>query len=611
MSRVGAWINEQQQGVWRVWAPAAERVDLILSDATSARTAVHPLVAEPGGTHHLCLDDIEEGQRYAFSIDGRDPRPDPASRHQPDGVHRPSAVWCPEAYHWYDADWRGVLQADLVIYELHVGTFTPEGTFAAVIPRLSDLRALGITAIEIMPVGQFPGNFGWGYDGVHWFAVQESYGGPRGLQALVDACHQAGLAVILDVVYNHLGPEGNYLAEFGPYFTGSHGTPWGAAVNYDRPGSEAVRAFVLQNVEQWIRDFHVDGLRLDAVQEIYDDGPTHILADIAQTAERLSHERGLPVHVIAETDQSDVHIVTPIAEGGFGIDAIWNDDFHHSVHCLLTGERAGYYRDFPEPVSQLAKALNRAFVYDGQFSEVRNRVHGTSADGVSSERFVVSIQTHDQVGNRALGERLHQLVSPEAQRLAAGLLLLSPFTPMLFMGEEYGEQRPFLFFCDFEDTHLRTAVREGRRQEFADFDWGHNIPDPTAQATRDAAVLAWNWSTDPAAAGLRRLYGDLLRCRRELPALRDRRHRQAELRETSAGTPLLVQTRGEPESPGLQVLAVYHLGQVAGACEVPELASRQVLLRSLSPEYGGRADAAASPLTDWQPYEFRLYDVRR
>lgn len=427
---------------WNVWAPRASRVELVLLEGAS-RTVVSMRGGQQPGWFTCATDPVPAGQRYLFRLDGERERPDPASRWQPDGVHAASAVWLANAFTWTDGAWPGVSLPELVLYELHVGTFTPAGTFDAVIPRLPQLRSLGITAIELMPVGQFPGVRGWGYDGTYWFAVHESYGGPSGLQRLVDACHAQGLAVILDVIYNHFGPEGNYLGEFGPCFTARHATPWGDAVNYDDEGCQGMRSLVLDNARQWFRDFHLDGLRLDAVHAIHDDSQPHILAEIRRVAWEEEQRAGRPLHVIAESNLNDVRLLDPPAEGGYGLSAQWNDDFHHCVHTLLTGERNGYYVDFANPPRQLVKSLNDVFVYDGAFSPYHQRPHGRPVGGHGGERFVVSIQTHDQVGNRALGERLSALVDPSALRLAACLLLLAPHLPLLFMGEEYGEDQPF------------------------------------------------------------------------------------------------------------------------------------------------------------------------
>ncbi len=585
----GAVLDDSGRCLWRVWAPGAQRIEIVLG---AERCALTP---EGRGYYEFERHGIAEGQRYAYSLDGGPPRPDPASLWQPDGVHAASAVFNPRAFQWRDAGWSGIANSDLVIYELHVGTFTPAGTFAAMIPRLPSLVELGVTAIELMPVNQFPGSRDWGYDGVQWRAVQNTYGGPRGLQQLVDACHQAGLAVILDVVHNHLGPEGNYLPEFGPYFSSRFRTPWGEGMNYDDVGSDAVRELVLSSVRQWIRDFHVDGLRLDAVHAIHDISPRHLLADIKAAADEAAAERGWPAHVIAESDLNDVRLLRPPAAGGYGLDAQWCDDFHHCVHCLLTGESEGYYADYPEPAEQLAQALNHSFVYDGCYSVFRDRRHGAPAGDISGERIVIAVQTHDQVGNRARGERLHRLVGPAQGRLAAGLLLLAPHTPLLFMGEEYGETRPFLYFCDFGDAALRDAVRLGRQQEFTAFRWQGPVPDPLDPATFESSKLTWSWSKDARQAGLRRLYRELLAGRRVWPPVTDFRHRRAQL---LAGGNLLRLLRGDPQQPAEQLLALFNLS--GERQPLPQDVRRlNLLIRSEEERFGG-AGAGGESLAPWE-----------
>jgi maltooligosyltrehalose trehalohydrolase len=469
--------------------------------------------SEPRGWFVHTEHEIENGQRYAFCLDNGAARPDPASRWQPNDVHQPSAFFDPSKYEWSDAGWRGIDRSQLVVYELHVGAFTPEGTFAAIEPRLPELRDLGVTAIELMPVAQFAGRRGWGYDGCYPFAVQESYGGPLAMQKLVDTCHREGIAVILDVVYNHLGPEGNYAGQFGPYFTHRHHTPWGDALNYDDSGCDNVRDFVCDNVRYWFREFHVDGLRLDAVQAIFDGSPRHILRDIKIAADDEAARSGRRLHVIAETDQNDVRLLNDADQGGYGLDAQWSDDFHHCVHTLLTGERNGYYADYGQP-EQLVKSLNQKFVYDGCYSPFRDRHHGTPAGKLSPDRFVISIQNHDQVGNRARGDRFGTLLTLPRQKLAAGLMLLSPYVPMLFMGEEYGEKRPFPYFCSFGDANLIEAVRRGRREEFSSFSWSGEFPDPQSEETFRSACLSWSWPVETEHHALRGWYRDLLAARR-------------------------------------------------------------------------------------------------
>ncbi len=558
---------------------------------------------EPG-VFTFSAEGIAEGQRYAYLLNGGRELPDPASRWQPDGVHAPSAVWNPAGFAWSDGEWRGAAREDLVIYELHVGTFTPQGTFAAILPRLEALRDLGITAIELLPVAQFPGRRNWGYDGTYWFAVQNSYGGPHELQKLVDACHAAGIAVILDVVYNHLGPEGNYLGEFGHYFTNHYHTPWGGALNYDDRGSDEVREFVLENVRQWVRDFHVDGLRLDAIHAILDSSPRHILEEIKMAADDEGAKRGVPIRIIAESCLNDVRVVHPRERGGWGLDAQWSDDFHHAVHTLLTGEKDGYYADFHSPEKQLAKALNDTFVYDGIYSPIRGRRHGTPAGDVPGDQFVVSTQTHDQVGNRARGERLSALVQPAQLRLAAALMLLSPHIPLLFMGEEYGEERPFPFFCDFGDRQLQEAVRRGRRAEYAGFAWAGEIPDPQDRKTFFSAKLTWAWPETSWKAGLRHLYQDLLTARRTWPALRDFQNRTAELLSTAEGAPVLLRLeRGRPSQPAETITAWFNLGSAATALPDEPAANRPLLLRTEEPRYGGAAAAVPLEETTLAPFE--------
>ena len=497
-----------------VWAPNAAAVAVRLRGHADI-----PLERRGHGVHEGIIGEASAGTDYQLILDGERARPDPASRHQPAGVHGVSRVVDPTAFRWRDASWRGRAMADLVIYELHVGTFTPEGTFDGVAGHLDELAHLGITAIEIMPVAQFPGGRNWGYDGVLPYAVQSTYGGPEGLRRLVDAAHAKGIAVVLDVVYNHIGPEGNYLGEFGPFFTETYRTPWGQAVNYDGPGSDEVRRFVVDNALYWISEYHIDALRLDAIHGIYDLGATHILREIADACHQIGERLGRRVLVIGESDLNDPRVVRPAAQGGHGMDAQWSDDFHHAIHAELTGERAGYYVDFGG-TGPIAAALSRRFVYDGRFSAHRNRRHGAPASDVPADRFVVCIQNHDQVGNRAIGDRLSTLVSFDRQKLAAALLLLSPYVPLLFMGEEYGERNPFLYFVSHGDAELATAVREGRRREFASFGWGDDVPDPQAEETFLRSRLGREASATAEGGALRTLYRALLELRRTERALR-------------------------------------------------------------------------------------------
>ncbi|GIW54065.1 MAG: malto-oligosyltrehalose trehalohydrolase [Nitrospiraceae bacterium] len=513
---LGARLLSPDRVHFRVWAPRAKAVAVRLIGRDS-----RPIPLEPRelGYFEATVAGAGDGDRYRYVLNDEQERPDPASRFQPDGVHGPSAVVDPGAFRWTDQGWRGLTKDQLVIYELHVGTFTREGTFPAVIPLLDYLRHdVGITAIELMPIAQFPGTRNWGYDGAYLFAPQASYGGPSGLRTLVDACHAQGLGVILDVVYNHLGPEGNYLGDFGPYFTDRYRTPWGAAINYDGPDSDEVRRYIIGNALYWITEYHIDGLRLDAVHGIYDFGARHILRELTDAVHAQADRLGRTVLVMAESDLNDVRVIAPPEEGGYGLDAQWNDDFHHALHALLTGERDGYYQDFGR-LDQLATAIQDGFVYTGQRSAYRRRRHGSVSRGHPPSRFVVFAQNHDQVGNRARGDRLSMLLPFDALKVAAAAVLLAPNIPLLFMGEEYGERAPFLYFTDHGDPALVEAVRRGRKAEFVAFGWSGDIPDPQDPATFDRSRVHPGEPTDPQQAALLRWYRRLLGLRRSVAAL--------------------------------------------------------------------------------------------
>ncbi len=505
-----------------VWAPRSRYVRIRICNGPAV--GEHELTRDDAhdGVFAATIADVGAGADYHIVLaDGR-ALPDPVSRWQPDGVHGPSRVVDPAAMTWTDDGWRGVTMPELVVYELHVGTFTPEGTFAAVVPRLAALRALGVTAIELMPVAQFPGERNWGYDGVDLYAVQNSYGGPYELMKLVDAAHAVGMGVLLDVVYNHVGPEGNYLDAFGPYFTEKYKTPWGRALNYDDAHSDVVRRFVVENALHWIAEYHVDGLRLDAVHGIFDFSATHLVREIAEEVHAHAALAGRSVVVIGESDLNDPRLIRTPDAYGYGLDAQWSDDFHHAVHAMLTGERAGYYMDYAceaSPEATVADVLREPFVLDGRYSAFRKRRHGASSVGLPRQRFVVAVQNHDQTGNRAAGERLATLVSPAQRRLAAALLLLSPYTPLMFMGEEYGETNPFLYFVDHGDDRLVDAVRQGRREEFESFGWGADVPDPKADDTFVRSQLDWGKAERAPHSQLLALYRDLLSLRREEPML--------------------------------------------------------------------------------------------
>jgi maltooligosyltrehalose trehalohydrolase len=500
-----------------VWAPTPRSLELCLRRGERVETLA--LERDERGVYQAVVGNVDPGTEYWYRIDGDRDRPDPVSRALPGGVHGVSRVVDPHAFAWSDSGWRGLEMADLIIYELHVGTFTEAGTFEAVIERLPYLIDLGVTALELMPVAEFPGSRNWGYDGVSLYAPQSSYGGPEGLRRLVDAAHRAGLAVLLDVVYNHLGPEGNYLREFGPYFSDRYRTAWGQGFNLDGPDSDEVRRYVVDNAVYWIREFHLDGLRLDAVDRVVDLSPVHVAEELGAAVHAEGQAQGRRTVVIAEIDSNDPRWVRPRGEGGYGLDAHWSDDFHHAVHVALTGERSGYYADFGG-LGPVAKALGERYVHDGGYSPYRRRRHGRPATGIPGDRFVVCVQNHDQVGNRALGERLAALVDPAGVRLAAAVLLLAPYVPLLFMGEEYAEQSPFQYFVSHGDPALVEAVREGRRREFEGFGWQGGVPDPQSEATFEASRLRWERAGQAAHSRVLALYRDLLRLRRVLPLLR-------------------------------------------------------------------------------------------
>jgi maltooligosyltrehalose trehalohydrolase len=587
---------------WRVWAPTSKHVELVLDPGPGERRT--PMEPEERGFFGTTTRRPAPGRRYAYALDGEGPRPDPCSRWQPDGIFGPSAVWFPEQFAWDEGGWAGRDRKDLVFYELHVGTFTPEATFDAVIPRIDDLLDLGITCIELMPVAQFPGRRSWGYDGVFPFAPQNSYGGPEGLHRLVEACHRRGMAVFLDVIYNHFGPDGNIFPRFGPYLTEKYKTDWGPAINYDGRGCDPVRAMVLDNVRMWVRDYHFDGLRLDAADQIYDRGPRHILLEVADLAHLEGLRLGRHVHVFAETDLNDApRFLHPPERGGYGLDGHWNDDFHHAAHVVLTGEINGYYMDFAAGPAALAKAFAQVFVNNGNYSAFRGRRHGTEATEFPGDRFLVFTQNHDQVGNRLKSDRYAAMLPPSALRLAAGILLLSPRLPLLFMGEEYGESRPFPFFCDFQTPELVDGVREGRKAEFAHFGWQEEPPDPVAPSTRDLAVLSWSWA-DPARAGLRRLYQDLLALRRASPTLRDFRHARARLLD--AGAVLEVLRGGAAPDPTPELRIFFNL--TAADQPLPtDLATELPAFRSEVAAYGAPEPEADARFTRLRPHEFQVF----
>jgi maltooligosyltrehalose trehalohydrolase len=506
-----------------VWAPGAERVDVVLDPPGGRRV---PMQRRDGGWWSGSVDGAGPGSDYSFKINGGPALPDPRSAFQPSVLGGPSRVDDPAAFGWTDNGWRGLPLAGSVLYECHIGTFSAEGTFDGAIGHLGHLAGLGVDAVELMPVAEFSGQRGWGYDGVDLFAPHHAYGGPDGLKRLVDAAHGHGLGVVMDVVYNHLGPAGNYLPQFGPYFSERHQTNWGPAVNFDGPGSDEVRRFVIDNALMWLRDYHCDGLRLDAVHAITDDSATHILEQLAAEVAGLAAHVRRPLFLIAESDLNDPRFVRSRDAGGYGLDAAWADEWHHALHATLTGDRGGYYEDFG-PLPLLAKALRQAWVYDGTYSRYRRRVFGRSPAGLSGPQFVVCTQNHDQVGNRALGERTSALMSDGRLRVAAALLLTSPFVPLLFQGEEWGAAAPFQYFTSHTDPELARVVSAGRREEFSAFGWG-TVPDPQDPATFERSRLDWDELSSERNVSLLAWYAELIALRRRVPALTDPRLGQVE-----------------------------------------------------------------------------------
>lgn len=573
---------------FRVWAPRVKRISVRLKHEGKLREAA--MTRDGLGYSHCLMKGARPGDTYTYVLDDALERPDPASRFQPDGVHGPSMVIDPHSFVWTDEGWQGVKLADYVIYELHVGTFTPGGRFDDVIPRLDYLKDLCVTAVELMPVGQFPGVRNWGYDGVYPFAPQNSYGGPGGLKRLIDECHRKGLAVILDVVYNHLGPEGNYLHDFGPYFTDRYHTPWGDAVNFDGPHSDEVRRYFVKNACYWVSEFHVDALRLDAVHGVFDFGARHILREVGEKVHDIARQLGRRVYVIAESDLNDTRVITPTSLCGYGLDGQWNDDFHHSLHALLTGEKAGYYEDFGR-LDQMAAAIREGFVYSGQYSAYRKRSHGSDAARRPAVQFVQFSQNHDQVGNRPQGDRPGMSGDREKLKLAAAVVLLCPGIPLLFMGEEYGETAPFRYFVDHSDQDLADAVRKGRAGEYALSGWPGEVPDPCSEESFRASKIDLGLAKKKGHREVFLFYREALRLRKTEKALRVPTRKGLDVRGFDEAHVLAVR-RGRQ---GGEVVALFNFldrdSAVTGA--LPPGTWRKIL-DSSSTDWGGPGELAPS-----------------
>ena len=584
-----------------LWAPLVEKVAVHLVEPVDK---VVPLEKDERGYWQGSIAEIKPGRLYYYQLDGETDRADPASNLQPNGVHGASEIVDQSSFKWNDDGWKGFPLEEMVIYELHVGTFTEAGTFEAIISRLSDLKELGVNTIEIMPVAQFPGSRNWGYDGVFPYAVQNSYGGVDGLKKLVDACHQHSISVILDVVYNHLGPEGNYLWGYGTYFTEKYKTPWGSAVNFDDSYSDGVRDYFVQNVLYWLENYHLDGLRLDAVHAIYDFGAKHILAEMSDAVAELEKREGREYYLIAESDLNDPRIIRSQEKGGYGIDAQWSDDFHHALHTVLTGEKNGYYEDFGS-LDQLAKIYNQGFVYTWDYSPHRKRYHGENPSDCASSQFVVCAQNHDQVGNRMLGDRLSNLISFESLKLTAAALLLSPYIPMLFMGEEYGEKAPFLYFVSHGDPDLIEAVRKGRKAEFAAFHEvdGKEAPDPQAEETFKQSQLNWDKRKTGEHEKLWLFHQKLLQMRKNVPALRNLDRNQLEAKVVEPEKILRIQRHHQDS----QILCWLNFSsETVKITDNNKSGTWKKILDSSEPTWGGKGSQLPEKLDGASNYELNI-----
>jgi maltooligosyltrehalose trehalohydrolase len=584
--------------LFRVWAPRAERLAVKLV-GTAAQTVA--MERRDEDIYEIVVPETRAGADYFYVINDEKERPDPVSRWQPAGVHGPSRVVDPDAFVWSDQNWRGRPLREFLIYELHTGTFTPEGTFAAIIPKLEHLQQLGVTAVELMPAAEFPGGRNWGYDGAHPYAPQSTYGGPVGLKRLIDACHAAGLAVVLDVVYNHLGPEGNYLGDYAPIFNHNYRTPWGDALNFDNEDADGVRRYFIDNALYWLTEYHVDALRLDAIHRIIDISPSHFLRDLATAFHASAQRLRRMAWLIAESDLNDARIIKPVAECGYGLDAQWSDDFHHSLHALVTKTDRGYFADFGQ-MSDLALALVEGFVYAGDYSSFRRKRHGTSSMSRPGEQFVVCIQNHDQIANGYWGDRLAALVTLEQQKVAAALLLCAPNLPLLFMGQEWGELAPFLYFTSHTDPALAQGVRAGRRKEYAAFvkaegETSANVggfADPQAVETFEHSKLNWSRLAESPHAAVLRCYRDLIALRKERTYLSncDKELTEVSFDETRRW---LVLKRGDRD--GSAALLVCNLSDAAQTipCAISQADSFGLAFWSGAQIYGGAAQFPAPP----------------
>ncbi len=580
-----------QPPVVKVFAPHANKLTI----ETEGKNAI-PLRKQAYGYWQAKCPGLKPGDRYLFNIDDKHALPDPASLSQPSGVHHASeCVDLNEIRKIRDDNWPGISTSELIIYELHAGTFTPEGTFKAIQEKLDHLKDLGVNALNIMPVASFPGTRNWGYDGVFPFAVQHSYGGPFDFARLIRACHQKGIAVILDVVYNHLGPEGNCLNEYAPYFTGKYKTPWGHAINFDDAWNHGVRQYFLENALMWFRDFHIDGMRLDAVHAIKDFGPKHFLQELSEAVRKLNDATGAKHFLIGECDLNDVRFVTPLSEGGYGLNAQWCDEWHHALHALLTGERKGYYSDFGK-LEHLIKAFNHAYVYTGNYSAHRRKFFGTPSGNQPGQRFVVFTQNHDQVGNRMHGERLSSLVDFESLKLAAGAMFVSPFIPMLFMGEEYAEENPFLYFVSHGNQRLLEQVKKGRKREFREFIHQGTPPDPASVKCFEKSGLRWDWQGQSTKQHMLLYYKKLIALRKELKLLKPGNRDNILTFEAVKDKAIMLLKTDVNE----QLMALMNFSEEKITVEIPELLHNEpeLLIYSAHQQWGGTISNNKIPIVN-------------
>lgn len=589
--------------IFTVWAPDRKNVELLLAGQQPAA-----MQKDESGYWSISVPGVQPGDTYRYKLDNDKEFPDPASRLQPEGIHGPSAVTSPD-FKWTDDQWKGMAMTDMVLYELHVGTFSPEGNFDGVISKLDYLVDLGITAIEIMPVAQFPGERNWGYDGVYPFAVQHSYGGTEGLKRLVNEAHRKGIAVVLDVVYNHLGPEGNYWPQFAPVYTEKYKTPWGGAMNFDDAWCDGVRNYYWQNALMWLDEFHIDGLRLDAVHAIWDNSARHWVAILKEKVNELEKKSGRRKILIAEFDLNNPRYISAPEKGGYGLDAQWIDEFHHALHSVITGEVNGYYEDFGE-VAHIAKSLQDSYVYTGQYSKHRKKLFGTMPENNPYSQFVIFAQNHDQVGNRLEGNRISTQVSYEALKLLAATILLAPQVPLLFMGEEYGEKNPFQYFIHHSDKELVEIIRKGRKEEFHYFNWEGEVPDPQAEETFQQCKLSWAFEQDEQAAALLKFYKHLIALRKKHPALQGHEKGSIEVFHPEKSK-VLSFTRQHDQH---QLLIALNFGEDPASFTSPLDKTAKKIFDSSAPDWKGPGAITSTTIqskqkTDMHPHSAVIFEI--